>query len=434
MSPSHMTIVINPILLYNSFKLPTEPSQDNRKDPPMSILFDKLILLISCMLLFLYGMPGISSLHVASLLFAITFLCLCSCCNLDALPLRRLPAHRRIPLLLLWGILGAACLAYPAFGLLLPLLSYELSLAFEGYPRLAACLLPFLSLRSHSFFLGETLPAPPFGGSLGFYAWASFLLCLLALGLASRTKELLRLKQEFCMLQDQSTEYHLLLQQKNRDLMERQNHEIHIATLKERNRIAREIHDNVGHMLSRALLQSGALMAMNRQDGLREPLNALKATLSSAMDAIRSSVHGLHEDSIDLESAIRDLLSGFSNYQVHMDYDMGRSIPSPVKYCFISITKEALSNIARHSNADKISITLREHPSFYQLMVADNGTDTKKTGAKTAPAGTESPGMGLANMKERVDSLKGHFSFSEGQGFRIFASIPNPSSQAPPIA
>ena len=93
-----------------------------------------------------------------------------------------------------------------------------------------------------------------------------------------------------------------------------------------------------------------------------------------------------------------------------------------------------MSNIARHSNADKISITLREHPSFYQLMVADNGTDTKKTGAKTAPAGTESPGMGLANMKERVDSLKGHFSFSEGQGFRIFASIPNPSSQAPPIA
>ena len=47
-----------------------------------------------------------------------------------------------------------------------------------------------------------------------------------------------------------------MLTQKNKDLLEKQDYEIHVATLKERNRIAREIHDNVGHMLSRSLLQS----------------------------------------------------------------------------------------------------------------------------------------------------------------------------------
>ncbi len=393
----------------------------------MSILFDKLMLLISCALLFLHGMPEISGFHVAVLLFAITFLCLCSCCNPEGLPLRRLPACMRLPLVLLWLSLIAASLAHPAFSILLPFLFYELSIAFEGCWHFGACLLPFLAFGSKMRpLLGNAaFQAPAFRKNWAFYAWMASFLCLLSWGLARRTKELLRLKQEFRLLRDESTEYHLFLQQKNRDIIERQNHEIHIATLKERNRIAQEIHDNVGHMLSRALLQSGALMAVNQQESLKEPLCALKSTLSSAMDAIRSSVHGLHEDSIDLESAIRDLLSGFRSYQVRLDYDMGGSVPAPVKYCFISITKEALSNIARHSDADKISITLREHPSFYQLIVADNGANAKKASAWAALANTEGAGMGLANMKERADSLNGHFSVSAECGFRICVSVPN---------
>lgn len=309
----------------------------------------------------------------------------------------------------------------------------------------------------------DGLASPVPQENLAFYAFMVLSLCLLAWGLAWRTKELMRLKQDFRLLRDTSTEYHLLLQQKNRDLLEKQNHEIHIATLKERNRIAREIHDNVGHMLSRSLLQSGALMAVNQQENLKEPLNALKDTLSSAMDAIRSSVHGLHDDSIDLESVITDLLSDFVNYQVRLDYDMGRFVPSAVKYCFISVTKEALANIVRHSKATKISITLREHPSFYQLIVEDNGTgaaksslpgtadsrnnrlDTAAEKSRMWTTGADSnntrdieadsnnaQGMGLSNIKERVDSLNGHFSVSSAHGFRIFVSVPNtaPSTDA----
>lgn len=385
----------------------------------MSLLFDKFILLISCTLLFLHCLPQVSCLHVLAFLCSIIFLCLCSCCNLEALPLRQLPSHTRPALILLWLLLGMASLLHPAFGFLLPFLSYELSVASGGYFHLFVGLLPFLSFRRDSPFACQSsasLPHPAPQENLTFYAFMVLLLCLLAWGLAWRTKELMRLKQEFRLLRDTSTEYNLLLQQKNQDLLEKQNHEIHIATLKERNRIAREIHDNVGHMLSRSLLQSGALMAVNQQENLKEPLNALKDTLSSAMDAIRSSVHGLHDDSIDLESAITDLLSGFANYQVSLNYDMGRFVPSAVKYCFISVTKEALANIVRHSKATKISLTLREHPSFYQLVVEDNGTGADRT---------EAQGIGLLNMKERVDSLNGHFSVSSAHGFRIFVSVPN---------
>lgn len=373
----------------------------------MPILFDKLILFAGCTLLFFHWAPQLSLLHVIALLASIIFLCLCSCCNLEGLPLRQLSAHSRPALISLWALLAVSSLFHPALGFLLPFLFYELSLACHGYSYFAAGILPFLSLR----------------GEQAFYPWAVLLLYLLAWILAFRTKELLRLKREFRLLRDTTTEYNLLLQQKNRNLAEKQNHEIHIATLKERNRIAREIHDNVGHMLSRSLLQSGALMAINQQESLKAPLEALKGSLSSAMDAIRTSVHGLHDDSIDLESAIKDLFSDFTSCQIRLDYDMGRFIPSPVKYCFIAITKEALSNIARHSNADAVSITLREHPGFYQLMIEDNGDGLDL-------AKKDSPGLGLKNMKERAESLNGHFSLSTERGFRIFVSVPGEKADA----
>ena len=66
---------------------------------------------------------------------------------------------------------------------------------------------------------------------------------------------------------DESTEMAMHLAEKNKDLMEKQEYEVHLATLAER-RIAREIHDNVGHMLSSAILQVGALRAVNAQPSL----------------------------------------------------------------------------------------------------------------------------------------------------------------------
>ena len=167
-------------------------------------------------------------------------------------------------------------------------------------------------------------------------------------------------------------------------------------------------------MLSRSILQAGALLAINQQENLKEPLHALKDTLSHAMDDIRNSVHDLHDDSIDLRQTVSDMLSGFSGYQVHLNYDISGFVPAPVKYCFIAIIKESLSNIAKHSNATNVSVTLQSHPSLYRLTVADNGTDIHPSPS----------GIGISNMQERVNNLNGHFSVSTDKGFVVFASIP----------
>ena len=86
------------------------------------------------------------------------------------------------------------------------------------------------------------------------------LVSVTALLLAARTGRNARLEGELIRLRDTSTELNMALKEKNRNLLEKQDNEIYLATLKERNRIAREIHDNVGHMLSRSILQMGALL------------------------------------------------------------------------------------------------------------------------------------------------------------------------------
>lgn len=69
-----------------------------------------------------------------------------------------------------------------------------------------------------------------------------------------------------------------------------------------------------------------------------------------------------------------------------------------MKYCFISITKEAFANIMKHSNATKVRLILREHPALYQLCVEDNGTGVSYDPGKS--------GIGILNMKERVNALE----------------------------
>lgn len=292
------------------------------------------------------------------------------------------------------------CMQIPPFCLLLPLIFYDFftrKLWFLPIVGAAACL-RYL-----------TIDFQPLHLSILVYFLLSYLLCY-------RTRNFQKLSQQLKNSRDNSRELNLLLENKNKDLLEKQDYEIHLATLKERNRIAREIHDNVGHMLSRSILQTGALLAVNKDNTLKAPLLSVKDTLSSAMDSIRKSVHDLHDESIDLYDTIRTILKDYQSYETTLEYDMSDTIPRNVKYCFIMLIKEGLSNIVKHSDASHIVILVREHPSFYQIQISDNGNPLS--------VNTASHGIGLENMQERVQALHGTFRTSIDNGFKIFASIP----------
>lgn len=368
----------------------------------MRILIDKFTLLTGCFLFQLYYYPDSDIPHVIALLSAITLVCLFTYCNPDMVSLHTLkPSMLSIQIIFsLLFLLAGLCI--PTFTPFLPLLFYELA-DNRLWQLLPAFFIVFIASRAQS----------------AAYFVLFLLLFLLTFYLKHKTLQLLQLEQNFRRLRDTSTEHSLLLQQKNQELIRQQDYEIYTATLKERNRIAREIHDNVGHMLSRSILQSGALLAINKDPDLNEPLISLKDTLSLAMTSVRESVHDLHDDSIDLKSSLNAMIRNFADYDIQLAYDMDNVIPKNIKYCFIAIAKEALSNIAKHSNATRIRISVQEHPAFYQFIITDNGTNIS----------VQHTGIGLINMQERVEQLHGHFSLTTEQGFHIFISIPKQTSK-----
>ncbi|MGC7323280.1 histidine kinase dimerization/phosphoacceptor domain-containing protein, partial [Mycobacteroides abscessus subsp. massiliense] len=87
-------------------------------------------------------------------------------------------------------------------------------------------------------------------------------------------------------------------------------------------RIAREIHDSVGHLLSSSLLQVGALLAVNKNEKTRGNLVALKETLTNAMNSIRSSVHDLYDESIDLYAQVYKLSRDFTFCRLDFNYEL----------------------------------------------------------------------------------------------------------------
>jgi signal transduction histidine kinase len=291
------------------------------------------------------------------------------------------------------------CIIEPTFSVFLPLILYD------------------ALLRGHILYLVG-------GGMLITYyiTKASIFQCLFLIFLVvicyflnMRTKKVLELKEAFKQLKDTSTELNLVMEARNREIQENQDNQVHLATLRERNRIAREIHDNVGHMLTRSILMLGAFGAVNKDEGIKAGLAELKDTLGNAMNSIRESVHDLHDDSIDLHESIKLILKEFSDCEVALDYDMSKNVDRKVKLCFIAILKEACSNIMKHSNATRVEVALREHPGIYQLLIHDNGN---------ASYNTSTDGIGLINMQDRVFGLKGTITITTEKGFRIFIMIP----------
>ena len=230
-----------------------------------------------------------------------------------------------------------------------------------------------------------------------------------------RTSSMSSIKAAYINYRDKTSGLSILLEEQNATLISNQDYEINLATLSERNRIAREIHDNVGHILSRCLLQIGALIVVNKDSTIKESLDSVKDTLSQGMDSIRESVHNLHDDSIDLHDQIYATTKQFSFCHIKLIYDISENPDKRIKYSFISIVKEAISNIIKHSNATDVCITLNEHPGFYQLIIEDNGVVEDYNIEK---------GIGIRNILDRVAAFNGNVNINIDNGFKIFISIP----------
>lgn len=363
----------------------------------MNELIDKLLLLICCLTLYMSSID--SEYVIIPVLLSICISCL-------AVYFER----PRFKLSLYIFYLGT-CFVKPGFILFLPLIMYDL--LFTDYQFcLFGC---FLIIGIYFDFYHPVV--------LTF----TLLFCGLCYLLKYKSIRYNNLMKDYHSLQDTAAELSIVQEEKNRSMLENQDYEISVATLNERNRISKEIHDHVGHLLSRALLQIGALLTISREEPVKEGLMDLKTSLSEGMDSIRASIHNMHDESIDLYGTINGLIKDFTFCPVVFEYDLHNAPLLKVKYCLIAVVKESLSNIIKHSDATHVSIILKEQPGMYQLIVEDNGRVGDKTKAvlrKCRINGEYTEGMGLQGIYDRIKGFRGNLNITADDGFKLFITIP----------
>ena len=243
--------------------------------------------------------------------------------------------------------------------------------------------------------------------------------------LSLRTAQLEREQQRMRRTRDGLQERALALEARNRDLADRQDYEVELATLAERARIAREIHDNVGHQLTRASLQAEALRVVHADEpGVAADFADVKRTVDEALQLVRTSVHALNDNAVDLSVQLERIVEGARSDggpQIELEV-LAEHAPANVANCFAAVLREALSNAMRHAHAKTITVRCMEHPSFYQLVVTDDGAGGVQASGRGA-----AEGMGLASMRERIEALGGTFTAgprASAGGWRVFATVP----------
>lgn len=295
-------------------------------------------------------------------------------------------------------IFCAAASVYPTLLFFLPLICYDIFLRDKQFLSLFAIIPLILGVGSLNY-LNIVIVI--------IFTALSYLIKL-------RTSDAEKAKRDYISMRDTTKEITLQLESKNKELMEKQDYEINNATLNERNRIARDIHDSIGHLLSNAILQTGAMMAVCKDENTQNMLTTLKDTLTEGMNSVRNSIHGLYDDSLDLFTQVKLLTGSFDFCEIVLDYDIDLNPDKDIKNAVLYIMKEALSNVMKHSDATLVRLTLKEHPALYQLIIKDNGTVSKMSG----------DGIGLKNIEARAVNLGGHANFKFDNGFVVFASIP----------
>ena len=198
------------------------------------------------------------------------------------------------------------------------------------------------------------------------------------------------------------------------------------ATLQERNRIAREIHDSVGHYLTAQSIQLENTALFLAEDPAKASGHLTKARQlgKEALANIRSSVATLRKNSRQERSLLEMLEQLIAEFKSNTDIEIGweinlvSALTPEVSTALYRIVQEALTNITRHSQATQVKLNLKEAAGKVLLSIKDNGCGFNPNDNTT--------GFGLQGMQERTAALQGSLRIMSefGEGCQILIEIP----------
>ena len=198
------------------------------------------------------------------------------------------------------------------------------------------------------------------------------------------------------------------------------------AAVQERNRIARDIHDSLGHALTalNVQLQTAVKLWQTEPDKAQIFLKQAHRLGTMAMKEVRKSVSALRADAQEeqpIEAAISSLVEDFRQscgISISSSISINTVLPPQVVKTIHRIVQEALTNICKYAQATEVQIQLSLTPDNVCLAVDDNGRGFSLNQNK--------PGFGLQGMQERVAALNGYFHLETkpGAGCRITVELP----------
>jgi signal transduction histidine kinase len=311
--------------------------------------------------------------------------------------------------------LGRSFVAYLFYPILIIDASLTYSTGFTGIITLAGFILqeaeryPYLKQSGFSSFLSRFLIDVLI--FVGIYLWMTFIRYQI------QQKE--QLRQVMYQLKIKTKE----LENTNQKLKETTMELEDITVLRERNRIAREIHDTVGHTLTTVLLE---LEAGERLIPLEPAVAVTKIKLAKTqvrkgLNDIRASVETLKSgnEMLDFMAAVKLLIhETMLHGEVHIKYSISELPPLTVQQekTLFRALQEGLTNGIRHGKSTAFVFNLRRNGGLIEFFLQDNGTGAAQI----------VPGFGLTAMNERVKELGGIFSIHSkpGEGCLIRVSLP----------
>ncbi len=202
-----------------------------------------------------------------------------------------------------------------------------------------------------------------------------------------------------------------------------------LAVTEERTRIARELHDVVGHTLSLMVLQAGAerLALGDERPGTREALRGIEEAGRSTLAELRRLVGVLRRDDDEPElvplpglGRLPELVQQLRQTGLSVDLRITgeRQLSPGLDLSAYRIVQEAVTNSVRHGSATAVSVCIRHSPGAVEIEVLDNG----RPGAAAAGA----DGHGLLGMRERVALYGGQLTVGPrpGGGYAVQARLP----------
>ncbi|MEN2281708.1 ATP-binding protein [Algoriphagus sp. SE2] len=182
--------------------------------------------------------------------------------------------------------------------------------------------------------------------------------------------------------------------------------------------VGRELHDNIGQLLSLAKLYLGSSKPEKQSEG--------KETINQVISEVRALSKNLNLDWVEsltivefIEQQLEKIEStGYCKTKVAYEFELG-DFPKDQKLVLIRVIQEVLNNAMKHASPDLISINVKRFGSDRVIEIKDNG--------KGFDTSLESDGSGMFNLKKRMETIGGDFSItsSVGNGTLIHLMLPN---------